>query len=474
MKYENIEKKGQANKVIKSGIWYTVSNFLVKSIAFITTPIFTRLLTKAEFGLYNNYISWMAIITIFVTLNLDSTLISARYDYEDKFDEYILSVLALSTLSTSVWLLIANIFRNEISSFLGLNQVYVNVMLIYLLFLPAINLFQARERYYFEYKRTIAISLFIAIGTALISIVLVLWLPDRLFGRIIGSVVPTVLLGIVLYIYFLRKGKKIRTEYWKYAFPICLPFIPHLLSLTLLNSMDRTMITRWCNPEDTAMYSIAYTCGSMVTLLMTSMNSAYVPWLGERLNASQYDDVRKLSKIYILGFSFLAVGFMAVAPEVLLILGGRGYLEAQYVMTPIAIGCVCQFLYTMLVNVEQFKKRTVGMAIASAIAAFVNFILNYIFIPRIGYLAAAYTTLVGYLCLLGIHMVLVYKLGLNKIYDYKIMVSTVLAMMCIAVLMTLLYSNTLLRYLCLVIYSVFLTFIAIKNKNRIVQLIRRL
>lgn len=462
----------QANKVFKSGIWYTASNFLVKSIAFITTPIFTRLLTKAEFGLYNNYTSWLAIITTLVTLNLDSTLISARYDYEDRFDEYILSTLTLSTLSTLVWLLIANVFRNRISLFLGLEQVYVNVMLVYLLFLPAINLFQARERYNFQYKKTVITSLFIAVGTALLSVLFVLWLPDRLFGRIVGSVIPTVLLGGVLYIYFLRKGRKVKTEYWKYAFPICLPFIPHLLSLTLLNSMDRTMITRWCNPEDTAMYSIAYTCGSMVTLLMTSMNSAYAPWLGEKLNANQYDDIRKLSKIYILGFSLLAVGIMAVAPEVLLILGGRGYLEAQYVMTPIAMGCVCQFLYTMLVNIEQFKKKTVGMAIASVIAALVNFILNYVFIPRIGYLAAAYTTLAGYLCLLGIHMVLVYKIRLSKVYDYKMMIWTVLILMSITVLMTLLYSNILLRYLCLIIYFAFLIIITIKNKNRIMQFIR--
>jgi len=466
MKHKSIGKKGQANKALTSGIWYTASNFLAKSIAFITMPIFTRLLTKAEFGLYSNYISWLAVIAILVTLNLDSTLISARYDYEDRFDEYILSTLSLSILSTLTWLLIANVFRNEISSFLGLDQIYVNVMLVYLLFLPAINLFQARERYYFEYKKTVAASLFIVVSTALISVLLVLWLPDRLFGRIIGSVAPTVLLGIVLYAYFLRKGKKIRTEYWKYALPICLPFIPHLLSLTLLNSMDRMMITRWCNPEDTAMYSVAYTCGSMATLLMTSMNSAYAPWLGEKLNASQYDDIRKLSKIYILGFSLLASGIMAVAPEMLLILGGRDYLEAQYVMAPIAMGCVCQFLYTMLVNVEQFKKKTVGMAIASVTAALMNFILNYIFIPRAGYLAAAYTTLAGYLCLLGIHMVLVYKLGLNKVYDYKMMMSTVLVMMCITVLMTLLYSNTLLRYLCLIIYTAFLIFMVIKNKNR--------
>ena len=35
-------------KALKSGVWYTASNFLDKSIGFITTPIFTRLLTKSR------------------------------------------------------------------------------------------------------------------------------------------------------------------------------------------------------------------------------------------------------------------------------------------------------------------------------------------------------------------------------------------------------------------------------------------
>ena len=43
------------NNVISSGIWFTISNFFVRSIGLVTTPIFTRMLTKAEFGSFNNF-----------------------------------------------------------------------------------------------------------------------------------------------------------------------------------------------------------------------------------------------------------------------------------------------------------------------------------------------------------------------------------------------------------------------------------
>lgn len=460
-------------KAIKSGIWYTASNFLVKGIGFLTTPIFTRLLTKADFGLYNNYASWLAIATILVTLNLDSTLISARYDHEKRFDEYIFSVLSLSTLSTVVWIAVVNVFSDAFSSLLSMDIVYINAMLVYLLFLPAVSLFQARERYLFEYRKTVASSLFIAIGTALVSVLLVVNMQNKLAGRILGSIIPTVALGLILYVYFIKKGKRINTNYWKYALPICLPFIPHLLSLTLLNSTDRVMITRWCGAEENAIYSLAYTCGSMVTMLMTSMNSAFAPWLGEKLNYGDHRTIRKFSNLYILGFSFLAIGIMAVAPEVLFILGGESYSEAKYAMTPIAMGCICQFIYTMFVNVEQFKKKTLGMAFASMTAAVVNLGLNYIFIPRMGYLAAAYTTLAGYFVLLMIHMFLVYRLSLNDVYDYRIILLIVLAMMGATVIMNILYSFNAVRYFFIILYTVVLFVLLTRNKDRLLSILKR-
>ena len=102
-----------------------------------------RLLTKSDFGLYNNYVSWLSIITIIVTLNLSSTLISARFDFERSFDEYILSMITLSSIVTGIAIIIVNIFMDSLSIFLGLEPFYINLMLIYLLFWPAVDLFQA-------------------------------------------------------------------------------------------------------------------------------------------------------------------------------------------------------------------------------------------------------------------------------------------------------------------------------------------
>lgn len=450
-----------------SGIWYTVSNFFMKAMVFLVTPVFTRMLTREEFGLYHNFQSWLMIFTILITLNLEATLIRARFEYADTLDMYIASVLVLSTVSCMVWLLLFLAFHQQFYAWTGLGRFYLVCMCIYFMFLPALNLFLEQKRYFFQYRTAVATGFLVAAAGAGLSVCFVSLLPDRLTGRILGQLLPTVAVGSILYIYIIGKGKKICFSYWIYALKICVPYIPHLLSLSLLNSVDKLMIRRICGASDTALYSLAYTCGAVMTLLMTSLNGAFVPWLGERLAGRQFAEIRKVSAGYILVFSAAAAGMMLVAPEILYVLGGKSYMEARYVMPPVVMGCVAQFIYTLFVNVEQFQKKTVGMAFASISAAVFNYVLNLYFIPRYGYLAAAYTTLTGYLWLMLIHMMIVKKTGYGRVYDECFLFQVTVVLLCFMAAQNVLYDFFVIRYLCLAVYILFCIRVFFKKKGDI-------
>lgn len=460
-------------KALKSGLWYTISNFLINGLNFLITPLFTRMMTKAEFGDYNNYVSWLAIVTVIVTLNLESTMISARYDFENDFDDYISSMLLLSSISIGIWWIIANIFSGFFTDYFGMPQYSINIMFGYLMLLPAINLYIGRERYNFAYKKTVIISLIQALSIAGLSIALVYFMNDKVLGRILGASIGPIVIGLWLYYLIIKKGKKIQASYWKYALKVCIPFIPHLLSLVLLNSMDRVMIKKICGAEDTALYSVAYTCGYIVTIFLNAINSAFAPWLGEKLALKEYGDIKKFSKKYVGLFAGLVLGIMLFSPEIVLILGGKKYLVAQYAIPPIIMGCMCQFLYVMFVNVEQFEKKTIGMAFASVSAALLNYVTNSIFIPKYGYVAAAYTTLAGYLWLLIVHMFLVYRLKLSKVYDYKLVIFVALIGVLVTGLITFIYSYTLIRLVLCGIYLIVVLLMLFKYKSIIMKFLRK-
>lgn len=460
------------NKAIKSGIWFTISNFLMKAIAFIITPIFTRLMTKTEFGDFNNFQTWMMILLYITSLDLEGSLIRACHEFKDKFDEYLYSMICLSMLSTLIWFGVVNVFFDKIFEILSINRFYTNCMFLYLMFCPAINIFQNAERFKYHYKWTVITSMVVSISTSLISVILVWTLQDKLYGRIVGYIIPTIVIGMVIFLYFTGKVKHINIKYWKYALKITIPYIPHLLSMYLLSNMDKVMIRQICGSEAVALYSLAYTCGMLITMLVSSINNAYSPWLAEKLNEKKYDEIKRMSFPYVLVFSFLAIGAVLVTPEILLILGGKSYMEAKYVMAPVAAGCLLQFIYCMYVNIEQFEKRTVGMAIGSVCAALLNFVLNYYFIRKYGYTAAAYTTYISYLFLLFVHIFIVKKIGMIFVYDNIKMVSVAIIASIIIFLANTLLELTLFRYIVILVYFIVLMIICFLNKDKILRLMK--
>ncbi len=460
-------------KALKSGVWYVISSFLVRGIGFLTTPIFSRLLSTAEFGLYNNYSSWMAIISVFVTLNLESTLIRAKYDYEESFDEYILSMLGLSSLSALIWLLVFNSFWFFFENVFGIEKFYINIMCCYLLLNPFISMYLGRARYYFEYKKSAILSTGVSICTAIISVLLVVYLPNKLTGRIIGSACPTILVGLVLAAYFFRIGKRINIHYWRYALPICMPYIPHVFSLIILNAVDRIMITKICGATENAIYSLAYSCASIITMLVGAMNSAFAPWIGEKLHENDYTIIKKVSRIYTIAFISGAIYIILITPEIVSILGGYRYKAGIWVLPPIAGGAIMQFMYCIFVNVEQFEKKTTWMAVASVSAAILNYVLNVIFIPRYGYLAAAYTTLIGYTWLLISHMLIVYHYGFHTTFDYHFFISMIIICFVTVFISTVLFHHPILRLSVAFIYCILLIYGWLRYRKSIIKLLRR-
>ena len=77
---------------------YSIGNILIKEIPFITLPIFTRILTASDYGLYSIYLSYESILSIVLGLGLQGTIRIAKVEYEEKFEEYISAIYGLQIL----------------------------------------------------------------------------------------------------------------------------------------------------------------------------------------------------------------------------------------------------------------------------------------------------------------------------------------------------------------------------------------
>lgn len=441
-------------KVVKSGIVYTICNFFTKSIFFLTVPLFTRLMTKSEFGLFNDFLSIQEIMVIIVSLNMEASLISAKYKFNEKYDEYVFSVIFMGLLSCLIFFIAFIFAGHQIEELIGVDKNYLLFMFLYFPAWVCINIFLTREQLEYNYKSTVFVSLGLALVSTIISIVLLNIMNNHVMARIIGLTIPNLILGIILFFVLANKGKRINYKYWRYALTICLPYIPHLLSMKILLFSDRIMITKMCGPDNTALYSLAYICSSIITVFLTSLNNAFLPWLGEQINSKNVEIIKKVSRYYIIAFTYFIIIILLIAPEILWVMGGNAYCESVYIAIPIIIGCYFQFFYSLLASIEQFLGKTYWMAFASVIAAIVNVGLNFIFIPRFGYIAAGYTTMIGYMLLMYFHMFFVDRMNMLNIYDYKIIIVFSLLASLSVFLWTILYNYSLLRFILLITFSI--------------------
>ncbi|WP_341780016.1 hypothetical protein [Levilactobacillus sp. HBUAS70063] len=55
---------------VRASFCFLICAFMQRGISIITTPIFTRLLTAAEYGQYSVFSSWLSVITVIVSMNL--------------------------------------------------------------------------------------------------------------------------------------------------------------------------------------------------------------------------------------------------------------------------------------------------------------------------------------------------------------------------------------------------------------------
>jgi O-antigen/teichoic acid export membrane protein len=466
MKFFSREKEASTAEI---AFWYLVSNIFAKGMAMVSTPIFTRLMSKDEYGQFSNFTSWESIITVIVTLNLMSSIARAKYDFEGKMNEYLSSVLAFSNLVTLGVYLLVEIHRVFFQDLFSMDIRYIRMLFLYLLFAPAFSYLQVKHRIYRKYKFFVAFSISSAIIRTVVSVLLVVFSEDKFWGRICGYLIPVTLFNMVLWITVMAEGKKVSLTSIKYACRISVPLIPHALSGIVLGSSDRIMITNYCGSEATALYSLAYTISQFANLLWTSMNQAWAPWLYDNMHANNKQEIRKKSKLYLGVFVALVIGIFLITPEMILILGGRQYYASRYVMPPVIVGFAFQFIYGMYVNIEIYEKKTFTISIGTTAAAALNIFLNWLFIPKYGYMAAAYTTMVGYFALLVFHYVIVKKTAKEyaDIYEDRFIFGMILLVIAIGAVSLLVYQYNILRYGMIAVYAVCLLIGLYKNRERV-------
>ena len=463
-----IQKYKDMAQPVKASFWFTVCNILNKGIALISTPIFVRILTTDQYGDYAVFQSWYSILVIFATLNL----FSGEYgkgliEFDQDKDRFTSSVLGLTSLIT---LIVFAVFACNLtfwSGALSLSPILIIALFIEIFTMSAYEFWSTKQRFEYKYKKVVLSTLGMSVGSILLGILSVMATSTyKLEARVFSDVFVKAVISLVAFFVIVRNGRKLfDKKYWKYALLFNLPLIPHFLSTMVLSQSDRIMIKSIA----AAVYSIAYTIGTMVLLITNAINNSFTPYTYQALKDKAYAGIKKNATLLCILVAVLVVLSMAFAPEIILIFGGRKYYEAIWVVPPVAVSMFLIFLYSLFSNIEYYYKKTGYIALASIACAGANLLLNKIFIQLFGYYAAGYTTLVCYGLLALMHYFFYRKalhqegVRASEVYNIKQLLLILAAVLCVMFVMTFTYKHIVIRYAIVAVILV----IMIINKNKI-------
>ena len=173
------------NKAIKAGIGYTVANYLIKGLSFFTLPIFTRLLSTKDFGVYNTFLAYENILTIILGMAFSSSFNVARFKF--KINRYVSCCISVSFIFSLFILGIIDGIYPLYNRILNMDRWMITLLVLFSFSSAVVTFYNSYIGLEFQYKKFVIISALGAIGNIVLSLLLLLTLlsGNRGLGRII-------------------------------------------------------------------------------------------------------------------------------------------------------------------------------------------------------------------------------------------------------------------------------------------------
>ena len=244
MHYSGVYKKRYKLALpARASFWYTAASVIERGAGFIFTPIFTRLLTPEEYGLYSLYTSFMGIFTVFITLELSGNIIYRGIaKFKEREGEFMRACLGVISLCALIFGAVISAVGRGLSALTGLSLPLLTYLAIQVYLNGIVNLYTARERYYYRYKSAILPSLSISILSPAVAFVITRFFGVGAPGRIYAYLVVSAVVALPLAVSVMGQGILFAPDVLRFIIRFALPLLPHFIAASISVQAGRAAV----------------------------------------------------------------------------------------------------------------------------------------------------------------------------------------------------------------------------------------
>ncbi|HTI90993.1 MAG TPA: oligosaccharide flippase family protein [Puia sp.] len=402
-------------------------DILVKLSGMLLLPVYLRLMTQDEYGLYNYLISIILTFSLVFNFGLYIPLSKFYHDHIDAgergellFTIFVLLSLVLMGVLIPVYLfhwdyrIVKILFKNDIgydsyrwAILLAMIASVCNFMLT--------NFFYTSEKIgnlkRYNIWRIICINV--------LNIGLLLLYRSKVSSVLI-RLACTYLVEIVIFSVFVRAYiREVRPVFRKEtavsSLRLALPVMISAVFGIVINFNDKFFLEKYTSFKDLSYYFLAVACASLIPLVFTSFQNAWLPlFLKEKDLRKNIEKTKKLLIRLFLGFSALSV-LMILFLKIVLVLGiiQSKYSETIYILPILLLSQIFSALVPLYTNYLIYFEKTYITSITGLALCAASIGLSLLLIPRFGVYGAATVSLASNLSYLMIYYFII-KANLKK------------------------------------------------------------
>ncbi len=403
-------------RITKDMLTYLAGRALPALAGFITVPIYTRLFPPAEFGNYTLAVATAELLLLATATGFGKAAVRfySAYQLRSSLSNYFAIVLGsvglITLVGTAVSATILLIIRTLIpADFYALLWAAVALFNASVIFSTLIDVLRGQEKSRWYSTFFIASSY----GGSLFGLVLVLVFKMGIGGLIWGQTLSLLLLIIPLIrlttrsitIHPAHLNRADFMQLWAFA----LPFTIGHIAFWFLGNADRYIISIFHGSYDVGLYSVATKISSRSVSLLTGLFWLVpAPMISrlweERGRQATEEALTAFTRIFCLMIIPSVVGLAVVAAPLVRLLADEAYYGGYTAVWLLAIASMGFGLSDLGSYGCMVTNRTRLIARNQCLAAGAGLILNFIFVPFLGFMGAALSAAIafGFLALLQV------------------------------------------------------------------------
>ena len=383
-----------------------LTNILISLSGLIFIPIITKSFTTAEYGMWAQVNTTIALVPNIANLGLPYTMVrflSAEKDKE-KIKDSFYPMISLTFISTLIICSLFLIFGKAIAGALFNGSMQVLYITTLISFFACMNLMLIT--YFRTFQQMKRYSLFLVLQSYIgVFVSIYLTYADYnietvVLGLLTGYVAVFIMMGFLIVRYLgigIGKWSNLREQ-----LAFALPTIPSNVSSWVVDSSDKYVIGILIGSIAVGCYSPGYALGSILLMFLSPfavLLPAILPEHYEKGDIKEVDKYLSYSmKYYLLLTVPAAVGMSVLSKPLLYIITTPEIALGGYMVTPfVCLGAIFMGMYGITNNILILEKNTMILGKLWVVVAITNIALNLVLVPHLNILGAAIATLLCYI-----------------------------------------------------------------------------